>query len=193
MKLIVLLLISTFFFAFTLSWADEKSPSPPQVRLETTLGSITLELNRVAAPKTVDNFLSYVESGFYNGTLFHRVIKGFMIQGGGMDERMNRKTTQDTILNEADNGLKNISGTVAMARTSSPDSATCQFFINTADNASLDHKNKTPAGFGYCVFGKVVKGMDVVQKIENVRTASRAGQNDVPVDPVMITKAVLEK
>jgi peptidyl-prolyl cis-trans isomerase B (cyclophilin B) len=180
--------ISSFSFA-----EDRNNLNHPRVRLETTLGKITLELDRTAAPRTVDNFISYVDSGFYNGTLFHRVIKGFMIQGGGLDEGMDRKPTRDPILNEADNGLKNVTGTVAMARTNSPHSATSQFFINTADNAFLDYRNKTANGYGYCVFGKVVKGMEVVRKIEAVSTISRAGYNDVPVEPVVITRALLEE
>jgi cyclophilin family peptidyl-prolyl cis-trans isomerase len=186
-------LIVALLFMAPLSWADENGSDKPRVRLETTLGNITLELDKTAAPKTVANFLSYVESGFYKDTLFHRVIKGFMIQGGGLDERMDRKPTREPVLNEADNGLKNIIGTIAMARTSSPHSATSQFFINTADNDSLDHRNKSSRGYGYCVFGKVVDGMDVVRKIENVDTISRAGRNDVPIDLVMIHQVVIEK
>jgi len=185
-KKIFTVLIVALLVMSPLSWADENGSDKLRVRLETTLGNITLELDKTAAPKTVANFLSYVESGFYKDTLFHRVIKGFMIQGGGLDERMDRKPTRDQILNEADNGLKNLTGTIAMARTSSPHSATSQFFINTADNDSLDHRNKTTRGYGYCVFGKVVDGMDVVRKIENVDTISRAGRNDVPIDLVMI-------
>ena len=157
------------------------------------MGDIVIELNHAAAPVTSKNFLIYAKEGFYNGTIFHRVIKGFMIQGGGLDIQMVKKPTRDPILNEADNGLLNKRGTLAMARTNSPHSATSQFFINTADNESLDHKNKTSRGYGYCVFGKVVEGMDVVKKIKNVRTTSRAGRNDVPVDPVVIKKAVLEE
>jgi len=190
----IFMVITVMLFLVNLSvWPGENNSRNPRVRLETTLGSITLELNRTDAPKTVDNFLSYVERGFYNGTLFHRVIKGFMIQGGGLDEKMNTKDTQDPILNEADNKLKNEIGTIAMARTNSPHSATSQFFINTANNASLNHRNKTTVGYGYCVFGKVVQGMDVVQKIENVRTTSRSGYDDVPVETVIIKQVVLEK
>jgi peptidyl-prolyl cis-trans isomerase B (cyclophilin B) len=193
MEFIVLILIAILCSLFTASCEKENNISSLHVRLETTLGMIVLELNRIAAPKTVDNFLSYVERGFYNGTLFHRVIKGFMIQGGGLNEKMNPKETQNPVLNEADNGLKNEMGTIAMARTSSPHSATSQFFINTANNVFLNHRNKTTEGYGYCVFGKVIKGMDVVQKIEDVRTTSRSGYDDVPVEPVIIREAVLEK
>jgi cyclophilin family peptidyl-prolyl cis-trans isomerase len=165
----------------------------PKVMLETTLGDITIELNPDKAPVTVKNFLDYVDSGFYDGTIFHRVIKGFMIQGGGLTESMQEKTNKEAITNEADNGLKNNRGTIAMARTGYPHSATSQFFINTVDNAFLNFRSKNAEGYGYCVFGKVVNGMDVVDAIEKVQTANRGGHQDVPMNPVIIKKAVRVK
>ena len=160
----------------------------PQVRFETSMGSIILELFEQDAPKTVANFLAYVDNGHYERTIFHRVIEGFMVQCGGMDMEMNEKETKDPIVNEAANGVSNVRGTIAMARTPVIDSATAQFFINVADNKFLDHKSKTPQGFGYCVFGKVVQGMDIVDKINTVNTCSRAGHDDVPSEPVTILK-----
>ncbi|HSO19726.1 MAG TPA: peptidylprolyl isomerase, partial [Desulfosarcina sp.] len=142
-------------------------------------------------PKTVDNFLSYVKDGFYEGTIFHRVIAGFMIQGGGFDAQMHQKATRPPITNEADNGLPNRTGTIAMARTADPHSATAQFFINVKDNDFLDHRAKSRKGWGYCVFGKVVGGMNVVRMIENVPTTTRNGMGDVPGEPVVILKAEL--
>ncbi len=166
----------------------------PRVKLETNRGDIILELAPKDAPKTVENFLQYVNDGFYNGTIFHRVIKGFMIQGGGMTTDMVQKPTRASIPNEADNGLKNDRGTVAMARTSDPHSATAQFFINTVDNHFLDFRSKDVKGWGYCVFGKVVKGMQVVDSIENSKTTFKNGMRDVPVDQVVIERAtVLEE
>jgi peptidyl-prolyl cis-trans isomerase B (cyclophilin B) len=161
------------------------------VKLSTNYGDITIELNAEKAPITVANFLSYIEKGFYEGLVFHRVIKSFMIQGGGMDADMKQKPTDAPIKNEADNGLSNDKYTIAMARTSVPDSATAQFFINVKDNDFLNHTAPTSSGWGYCVFGKVVAGMDVVDQIEAVSTASRGGHQDVPVEPVVITKAVV--
>ena len=161
------------------------------VKLSTNFGDITLELNAEKAPITVANFLQYVESGFYDGMIFHRVIDGFMVQGGGFDADMKQKKTKDEIKNEADNGLANDNYTVAMARTSVPDSASSQFFINATDNDFLNHTAKTPSGWGYCVFGKVVEGMDVVDKIKKVKTTSKAGHRDVPIDAVIIEKASL--
>ncbi|MEJ2038568.1 MAG: peptidylprolyl isomerase [Desulfosarcinaceae bacterium] len=154
--------------------------------METNKGVITLSLDQEKAPKTVANFLAYVDKGFYDGTVFHRVIKGFMIQGGGLTPDMQPKPTDAPIVNEADNGLKNSIGTIAMARTSQPHSATSQFFINTANNVFLNHRAKTSQGWGYCVFGRVVDGMDVVHAIEQVRTGMRHGHKDVPVEPVVI-------
>ncbi len=159
------------------------------VKLTTNFGDITLELNAEKAPITVANFLQYVESGFYDGVIFHRVINDFMIQGGGFDANMKQKPTKDEIKNEADNGLANNNYTVAMARTSIPDSASSQFFINIADNDFLNHTAPTSSGWGYCVFGKVVAGMDVVDKIKAVKTTTKAGHRDVPVEPVIIEKA----
>lgn len=159
------------------------------VKLTTNFGDITLELNAEKAPITVANFLQYVESGFYDGVIFHRVINDFMIQGGGFDANMKQKSSKDEIKNEADNGLGNNNYTVAMARTSIPDSASSQFFINIADNDFLNHTAPTSSGWGYCVFGKVVAGMDVVDKIKAVKTTTKAGHRDVPVEPVIIEKA----
>ena len=168
--------------------------SHPLVKLETSMGEITLELYPDKAPATVANFLQYVKDGFFNGTIFHRVIPTFMIQGGGFDAQMNQKPTKAPIKNEADNGLKNEAYTVAMARTMDPNSATAQFFINVADNTFLNHTAKTPQGWGYAVFGKVVKGQDVVDKIKAVPTANKGMHQNVPVTPVTIIKAtVVEK
>ena len=153
------------------------------VILHTNFGDITLELNQDKAPQTVANFLEYAKSGFYDGTIFHRVIDGFMIQGGGMTEDMGQKTTRSPIKNEANNGLSNKRGTLAMARTGVVDSATSQFFINLRDNTFLDHGTRD---FGYAVFGQVSSGMDVVDAIAGVRTGNRAGHQDVPVEPVSI-------
>ncbi len=159
------------------------------IKLETSMGDIFIELDEAKAPKTCENFLSYVKSGHYNGTIFHRVIDGFMIQGGGMTPDMKEKPTQAPIENEADNGLKNIAYSIAMARTSDPHSATAQFFINVKNNSFLDHKGKTPDGWGYAVFGKVAKGHPVVNKIKAVPTGRKGMHDDVPVTPVVITKA----
>ena len=152
----------------------------------TNHGPISIELNSEKAPKSAENFLQYAEEGFYNGTIFHRVIDGFMIQGGGFEPGMSQKANHDPIDNEADNGLSNLTGTLAMARTADPHSATSQFFINVSDNFFLDHRGKTAQGWGYAVFGKVVDGMDVVNKIKSCQTASRAGHQDVPVDDIII-------
>jgi len=166
----------------------------PRVRLETNHGSVTLELDAKAAPQTVENFLQYVRDSFYDGTIFHRVIKGFMVQGGGLTAEMERKpNVREPIPNEADNGLKNNRGSVAMARTMEPHSASAQFFINSVDNDFLDHTGKTPDGWGYCVFGRVVEGMDAVDKIERLSTETRAGNQDVPISAVVIEQAVLDK
>jgi peptidyl-prolyl cis-trans isomerase B (cyclophilin B) len=159
------------------------------VKMKTRFGEIVLELDAGRAPATVENFLSYVHSGFYDNTLFHRVIDGFMIQGGGFAPGMRPKPTQAPIRNEADNGLKNQAYTIAMARTSDPHSATSQFFINVADNAFLDFTSPTPQGWGYCVFGRVVAGHEVVDKIKEVKTGSHGLHRDVPVQEVVIEKA----
>ncbi|MDH4134435.1 MAG: peptidylprolyl isomerase [Gammaproteobacteria bacterium] len=156
--------------------------------MTTSLGVVEIELDAAKAPNTAANFLGYVDKGFYNGTIFHRVIPGFMIQGGGMTAGMKEKPTGAKIQNEADNGLKNLTGSLAMARTSDPHSASAQFFINTVDNAFLDHRAKNPQGWGYAVFGKVTKGMDVVKKIEAVQTSSAGMHQNVPVKDVVITK-----
>jgi peptidyl-prolyl cis-trans isomerase A (cyclophilin A)/peptidyl-prolyl cis-trans isomerase B (cyclophilin B) len=165
------------------------NPSYPEVELKTSLGKITLELYPDKAPKTVENFLEYVKSGHYNGTIFHRVIAGFMIQGGGFDANFNEKPTRAPIANESDNGLKNNIGTVAMARTSDPNSATAQFFVNVADNDFLNRPGQD--GWGYCVFGKVIKGMDVVNKIAAVPTGSHPPYDDVPLSAVLIESVKL--
>lgn len=161
------------------------------ILLHTNHGDITIELNHEKAPKTAANFEQYVKEGFYDGVIFHRVIEGFMIQGGGFEPGMISKKTRESIENEADNGLSNKTGTLAMARTMDPHSASAQFFINVSDNTFLDHSAKTMEGWGYAVFGKVVDGMDVVNKIKKVKTASKAGHQDVPTEDVIITKAVV--
>jgi peptidyl-prolyl cis-trans isomerase B (cyclophilin B) len=159
------------------------------IRLTTNHGVIAIELNAGKAPKTVANFLAYVEAGHYDNTIFHRVIRDFMIQGGGMEPGMNQKKTGAPIENEAANGLRNKRGSIAMARTGDPHSATAQFFINTVDNDFLDFKSPSGQGWGYCVFGEVVDGMDVVDKIRGVRTGNKGFHQDVPVEDVIIEKA----
>lgn len=159
------------------------------VKLQTNFGTITLDLDAEKAPETVANFLQYVNDGFYNGTIFHRVIDGFMVQGGGFMPDMMQKATRDTIKNEANNGLKNDNYTIAMARTPNPHSASSQFFINASDNSFLDFTAETQQGWGYCVFGKVVEGQDVIDKIKKVRTGNKGGHQDVPVEPVIIESA----
>jgi cyclophilin family peptidyl-prolyl cis-trans isomerase len=158
----------------------------PRVTITTSLGAIVLELDPAKAPKTVENFLAYVDAGFYDGTIFHRVIPGFMIQGGGHTGDMMRKTTREPIQNESKNGLSNLRGTIAMARTSDPHSATSQFFINSVDNSGGLDAGKTPDGWGYTVFGKVVEGLDVVDAISKVATTTKSGNRDVPVEAVVI-------
>ena len=159
------------------------------IKLTTNLGDITLELESEKAPKTVENFLHYVTSGYYNNTIFHRVIDDFMIQGGGFEPGMHQKQTIAPIQNEAANGLKNDIYTIAMARTADVHSATSQFFINVASNGFLNYKESTPQGFGYCVFGKVIDGQDVVDKIKKVKTGDRSGHQNVPLEDVIIKKA----
>lgn len=161
----------------------------PQVLLKTNMGDIVLELAPEKAPKTVENFIEYVKAGHYNGTVFHRVIDGFMVQGGGFDKNMKEKPTRSPIKNEAANGLKNERYSVAMARTGAPHSASAQFFINVADNAFLDYPGRD--GWGYAVFGKVIKGMDVVDQIKNVKTADSGPHQNVPVKPVVVESATL--
>ena len=163
------------------------------VVLTTTLGEIEIELDEAKAPITVKNFLAYVDEGFYDGTIFHRVIRDFMIQGGGFTPQMSQKKTKATIQNEAANGLKNVKGSIAMARTSEPHSASSQFFINHKDNAFLDHTSPDPRGWGYAVFGRVVKGIEVVDKIAAVQTGVKAGMGDVPVQTVAIVSARRKK
>jgi cyclophilin family peptidyl-prolyl cis-trans isomerase len=163
----------------------------PRVALETSKGKIVLELDAARAPKSVENFLAYVRAGHYDGTVFHRVIDGFMIQGGGFDEKMVQRGTRPPIANEADNGLKNRRGTVAMARTNDPDSASAQFFVNTVDNGFLDHQSKDARGWGYAVFGRVVEGLEVVDAIAKVATGNRGPFQDVPLEPVVIRKAAV--
>jgi peptidyl-prolyl cis-trans isomerase B (cyclophilin B) len=160
------------------------------IELHTNHGVIRAELDDAKAPATVANFLAYVKAGHYDGTVFHRVIPGFMIQGGGFEPGMKQKPTQAAIANEASNGLKNAKYTLAMARTSAPHSATAQFFINATDNGFLDFKSESPQGWGYAVFGKVVAGSEVVDAIERVKTATKAGHGDVPIEDVVIEKAV---
>jgi cyclophilin family peptidyl-prolyl cis-trans isomerase len=180
-----------FLFLITglLSMSGALAQQQPVVQFETTLGSFEVTLDPQHAPVTVKHFLELVNAGHYNGTVFHRVIKGFMIQGGGLNEDLERVGGASPIRNEADNGLSNLTGTIAMARTMEPHSATDQFFINTVDNVKLDHTRKDLYGWGYTVFGKVSRGMDVVHKIENSPTASRGDRDDVPVSSITITRA----
>ena len=176
------LLLLPLLAAFTASAQNTN----PIVIVKTSMGSFNIELYPDKAPETVKNFLLYVDEGFYAGTLFHRVIDGFMIQGGGLDKEMNRKKTREGIVNEAGNKIKNTVGTVAMARTGDPNSATAQFFVNVNDNTPLDYRDSSREGIGYCVFGKVVQGMDVVEKIKAVPTGVKNGMRDVPQTPVVI-------
>jgi peptidyl-prolyl cis-trans isomerase B (cyclophilin B) len=167
--------------------------SSNKVKLTTSLGSIIVQLNTEKAPVSSANFLKYVNEGFYNGTIFHRVIKGFMAQGGGFDTAFKQKEVHASIKNEADNGLKNNRATLAMARTNDPNSATAQFFINLKDNAFLDHTSPTPSGWGYAVFGEVVEGMDVVDEMAKQTTGNRGGHQDVPSTDIVIEKAEVVK
>jgi peptidyl-prolyl cis-trans isomerase A (cyclophilin A) len=180
----------TVFCGLTLSHAVMASEAP-QVSIKTTMGEIVLELDQEKAPKTVANFLTYVKNGHYKGTIFHRVIDGFMIQGGGMTEKLTTKPTGKPVKNEAKNGLKNVPYSVAMARTADPDSATSQFFINVADNSGLDYPGQD--GYGYTVFGKVISGQDVVDKIKGVVVDDVRGQQNVPVVPIVVKSATLVK
>ncbi len=186
-KVLIVLLVVVFGMS-KVGFAE--SPNP-KVQLQTNKGVIIVELDAQAAPKTVENFVSYVEDGFYDGTIFHRVIKQFMIQGGGFTADMNQKSTNAPVQNEADNGLKNNRGTIAMARTNDPHSATAQFFINIIDNTFLNHKAKTGQGWGYCVFGQVTEGLEIVDAIEAVSTTTKSPHQDVPVEPVIIEKATM--
>ena len=183
-----LVLLLAALLCMTPALAANKAPNP-LVRLTTSLGVIEIELYPAKAPATVKNFIAYVEAGFYHGTIFHRVIPGFMIQGGGMLPGMKEKPTRPPVINEADNGLSNAVGTLAMARTMDPHSASAQFFINVANNRPLDHTGKTLQGWGYAVFGKVTKGMDVVNKIVNAPTTIAGFHENVPEKDIVITRA----
>ncbi|MGZ8143976.1 MAG: peptidylprolyl isomerase [Methylosarcina sp.] len=189
------ILFMMLFLTTTLSFAKENkmSDTPSKVKLTTSLGAIVIQLNAEKAPVSTENFLKYVNEGFYNGTIFHRVIKDFMAQGGGFDTGFKQKTTHDPIKNEADNGLTNKRGSIAMARTSDPNSATAQFFINYRDNGFLNHTSPTPSGWGYAVFGEVVEGMDVVDAMANQPTGNRGGHQDVPKTDIVIEKAEVVK
>lgn len=169
------------------------SETQPKVQFDTSKGTIVITLDPEKAPETVENFLTYVNSGFYDGTIFHRVIPSFMVQGGGFDAQMKQKPTNDPIPNEASNGLKNVKGAIAMARTSAPHSATAQFFINVADNPNLDFTSESPHGWGYAVFGEVSEGMDIVLAIEEVATGNHGMHQNVPLEPVVIKKAAVVK
>jgi peptidyl-prolyl cis-trans isomerase A (cyclophilin A) len=182
-------MLKTLLAAALLAAASLAHAADPRVELKTSLGVIVLELSAEKAPKTVANFLQYVKDGHYNGTVFHRVIDGFMIQGGGFEPGMKQKATRAPIENEARNGLRNDAGTIAMARTSDPNSATAQFFINVANNDALNHPR--PDGHGYAVFGRVVQGMDVVNRIKGVRTGNRGPHQNVPVEDVVIESAAV--
>jgi peptidyl-prolyl cis-trans isomerase B (cyclophilin B) len=173
--------------------APFSSGAQKMIRMETSHGDITIELDADKAPKTVENFIKYAEDGFFDNTLFHRVIPNFMVQGGGFNPGMTEKTTQEAIENEADNGLANDRGTLAMARTSDPHSASSQFFINLKNNDFLNHSGKNMQGWGYCVFGRVTDGMDIVDKIAGVQTGQSGGHGDVPVEDVVIIKAEVVK
>jgi len=185
-------MMKRFLATLALSSAPLLALAAPVVTLDTNKGPIEITLDEAKAPKTVANFIQYVKSGQYNGTIFHRVIDGFMIQGGGFDAQLHEKPTRAPIANEASNGLKNTIGTIAMARTMDPNSATAQFFINVANNDFLNYRDPSPQGIGYAVFGKVTKGMDVVNSIAKVRTGSKNGMADVPTETVVIKKATLK-
>lgn len=175
--------------AMVFTGAEDVAAENPKVLLDTSKGEVVIELYPDKAPDTVKNFLNYVDTKFFDGTIFHRVIPNFMIQGGGFTDDMKQKPTQTPIKNEADTGINNDRGTIAMARTGDPHSATGQFFINTVDNDFLNHKNKTPQGWGYAAFGKVIKGMDTVDAISAVKTSNRGSYQDVPVEAVVIKSA----
>ena len=182
----------TLLMAWSLHTPAVANDDLPRVSMVTNMGEIVLELDRSKAPKTVENFLRYVNEGFYEGTIFHRVIDGFMIQGGGFNKALRKRNPHAPVVNEADNGLSNKIGTIAMARTNDPHSAAAQFYINVANNDFLDFREKTPRGWGYAVFGRVVKGMDVVEKIKSVPTTNPGHlMRDVPADPVIIEKVTL--
>lgn len=182
----ILILFSIFVWLFVFPTMNIGQEGNPKVLIKTSKGDITVELYSDKAPLTVQNFLSYVDEKFYDGTIFHRVIKGFMIQAGGLSQNLTEKPGKPPIKNEADNGLKNKRGTIAMGRTPEIHSATCHFYINHVDNPGLDHRNNTVGGFGYAVFGKVIKGMDVVDAIANVKTVSKYDEDDVPRETITI-------
>ncbi len=185
MLILMLLLTTTFSFATEKTMSDTQS----KVKFTTSLGEFVVQLNLEKAPNTTKNFITYVKEGFYSGTIFHRIIPDFMAQGGGFDSDFNQKEVHASIKNEADNGLKNTRGTLAMARTSDPDSATAQFFINYKDNSFLDHSSPTPQGWGYAVFAEVIEGMDIVDAMAKAKTGSHSGHQDVPKDAIVINKA----
>ncbi|MSR17032.1 MAG: peptidyl-prolyl cis-trans isomerase [Methylococcaceae bacterium] len=187
------LLSMLFLFTISTAFAMENKMTHPKVKLTTSLGDITIQLNSEKAPISSENFLTYVKEGFYNGTIFHRVIKDFMAQGGGFDTSFNQKEVHAPIENEADNGLKNTRGTIAMARTNVPNSATAQFFINYKDSSFLDHTGKNASGWGYAVFGEVIEGMDIVDKMATQPTSSKNGHQDVPKTDIIIEKAEIIK
>ena len=189
LMLTMLLLFTTHSFATE----NKMSDTPTKVKLTTSLGDIVIQLNSEKAPVSAANFLTYVQEGFYNGTIFHRIIPDFMAQGGGFDTSFNQKEVHAPIKNEADNGLKNTRGTLAMARTNVPDSATAQFFINYKDNGFLNHTGKNASGWGYAVFGEVIEGMDVVDKMASQPTGNRGGHQDVPKTDIVIEKAEVLK
>ena len=194
MKLIPALLTVALILAAAIPASSEEKAAEsnnPQVYIKTNMGGFTIELYPDKSPESVANFLNYVEKGYYSGTIFHRVIKGFMIQGGGFTTDMTQKDVAPPIKNEAHNGLKNKKYTLAMARTGVVNSATSQFFVNTVNNTGLDHKDKTQAGYGYCVFAKVIEGMEVIDKIEMVATTTKGNYGDVPVKPVIIKAMTL--
>lgn len=203
MKRFIILFLSSLFVLSACNSSTEDSKqqadggssnmSNPQIKFETSKGDFTAELYADKAPKSVANFLSYVEAGFYDGTIYHRVIPGFMIQGGGMNPDMSEKSNNAPIENEADNGLLNEEGTLAMARTNDPHSATSQFFINVSNNTFLNHTSKTPQGWGYAVFGKVTDGLDVVKAIEAVKTGNHGHHGDVPLEAVVMNKVTVIK
>lgn len=188
-RLLLCCLLAVIVLALGCGKKTQSEPEKKMVKLQTSMGDIIVELNEEAAPVTVKNFLTYVEEGFYDGTIFHRVINDFMIQGGGFTAQMARKPMKPPIVNEASNGLKNVRGSIAMARTNDPDSATSQFFINHKDNGPLDYVENSNAG--YAAFGIVVEGMEVVDAIAGVKTTVRMGMRDVPVEPVLIKSATV--
>jgi peptidyl-prolyl cis-trans isomerase B (cyclophilin B) len=191
MRILINLVVFLYGFHFSSGIADMTQSETTIVQMDTGKGQITLELYNDKAPATVANFVSYARDGFYDGTIFHRVIPGFMVQGGGFTAEMKQKSTGAQIKNEANNGLKNDAGSIAMARTSDPHSATAQFFINVKDNDFLNFTSETPPGWGYAVFGKVTDGMDVVNSIVRVPTGNNGPHQDVPIEPLVIEKMTI--